>query len=53
MLVATVASGVCGILGGALIAEAWSGDAPKKSAVPVGIGFLALSALLAYEGTRR
>lgn len=51
--VASVAGGVATILGGALIAEAWSGDAPKKSAVPVGLGFLALGAVLAYEGFKR
>ncbi|MGH7605574.1 MAG: hypothetical protein ACRENK_16465 [Gemmatimonadaceae bacterium] len=51
--VAAVAGGVSTIVGGALIAEAWSGDAPKKSAIPVGIGFLLIGAVLAYEGTRR
>lgn len=50
---AAVAGGVATILGGALIAEAWSGDAPKKSAVPVGVGLLLLGAIVAYEGTQR
>lgn len=49
VVVATVST----ILGGALIAEAWAGDAPKRSAIPVGLGFLFLGAVISFEQTRR
>ena len=49
---AIVASGVTTILGGALIAEAWSGEAPKKTAIPLGLGLLVLGAVLGFEGSK-
>jgi len=33
----TVTAGVCSILGGALIAGAWTGEAPKRSGTVVGL----------------
>jgi hypothetical protein len=47
--VATVASSISTILGGALIGQAWSGEAPKRSAVFVGLGLLSIGAVIAYQ----
>ncbi len=33
----TVTAGVCSILGGALLAGAWTGEAPKRSGTIVGL----------------
>lgn len=47
-VVPTVVASVASIVGGALIASAWTGDAPKKSAAIVGVGFLALGATVGF-----
>lgn len=53
--VATIASGVCSIIGGAVLAGAWSGEVPKKSGAVVGLGLLGLGVAIALQqqGSRR
>lgn len=50
---ATVTAGVCSILGGALLAGAWAGDAPKKSGALVGLALLGTGVALGFVSGRR
>jgi hypothetical protein len=45
----TLSSSLCSILGGALVAGAWTGDAPKKSSTIVGLAFLGLGIGIALQ----
>ena len=48
-VVPTVVASVASIVGGALIAGAWTGEAPKKSAAIAGLGLLALGAVIGFQ----
>jgi len=48
-VVPTVVASIASIVGGALIAGAWTGEAPKKSATIAGVGLLALGALIGFQ----